>query len=162
EAPMRTTALLVALLLPGCGCNRGTGEANEQLRGALSRAALKFPDHNLVFVSFDALQANHVGALGYPRPVTPTLDAFARRSFTFTNARSVSSWTVPASMTWFTGVYPSEHRMVNKFAEYSARAQKPAKLKELAPDLVTLAEILKQNGYATGGFTGNAGVSGGF
>jgi choline-sulfatase len=32
----------------------------------------------------------------------------------------------------------------------------------MAPNLVTLAEILKQNGYVTGGFTGNAGVSAGF
>ena len=37
-----------------------------------------------------------------------------------------------------------------------------AKLRELAPNLATLAEILRENGYATGGFTGNAGVSGGF
>ena len=65
-------------------------------------------------------------------------------------------------MTWFTGVYPSEHRMTNKFAVYAPPVQKLANLKELAPDLVTLADVLKQNGYATGGFTGNAGVSGGF
>jgi arylsulfatase A-like enzyme len=65
-------------------------------------------------------------------------------------------------MTWFTGVYPSEHRMVNKFTVYNSREQKIANLKDVAPNLTTLATILKQNGYATGGFTGNAGVSGGF
>ncbi len=125
-------------------------------------AAFKYKDHNVVFVSFDALRAGNVGALGNPRNVTPTIDALARASVTFRRAYSVASWTVPASMTWFTGVYPSEHRMTNKFAVYNAREQKPANLKELAPDLVTLADIFKANGYATGGFTGNAGVSGGF
>jgi arylsulfatase A-like enzyme len=35
-------------------------------------------------------------------------------------------------------------------------------LKELSPDLVTLADVFRASGYATGGFTGNAGVSGGF
>jgi arylsulfatase A-like enzyme len=65
-------------------------------------------------------------------------------------------------MTWFTGVYPSEHRMTNKYAVYKPPVQKLANLRELSPDLVTLADILRQNGYATGGFTGNAGVSGGF
>jgi arylsulfatase A-like enzyme len=35
-------------------------------------------------------------------------------------------------------------------------------LKKLAPDVVTLAEVLKANGYANGGFTGDAGVSGHF
>ena len=124
--------------------------------------ALKFKDHNLVFVSFDAVQAARVGHLGYPRPITPTLDGVAKTGYSFTHVYSVASWTVPASMSWFTGVYPSEHRMVNKFAVFNATAKKPANLKELAPDLVTLADVLKQNGYATAGFTGNAGVSGGF
>ena len=128
----------------------------------LASLPFKYKDHNVVFVSFDALQAADVGFLGYERDVTPTLDAFAQDCFIFENQTSVASWTVPSSMSWFTGVYPTEHRLTNKFAVYSEAVQKPAKLKELAPKLVTLAQILKQNGYATGGFTGNAGVSGQF
>src|SRR5687768_18398247 len=123
---------------------------------------MKYADHCVILVSFDALQAAHVGALGYARDVTPAIDALAAKSFLFTRASSVASWTVPASMTWFTGVYPSEHRMTNKFAVYQPPAQKLANLKELSPGLVTLAEVLRLNGYATAGFTGNAGVSGGF
>ena len=65
-------------------------------------------------------------------------------------------------MTWFTGVYPSEHRMVNKYAVYNPPVTTIADIRDLAPELVTLAQILKGQGYATGGFTGNAGVSGGF
>jgi arylsulfatase A-like enzyme len=42
------------------------------------------------------------------------------------------------------------------------RIRKTARLSDLAPDLDTLAGVLKRAGYATGGFTGNAGVSGGF
>jgi len=119
-------------------------------------------DYNVVLVSFDALQAAHVGCLGYSRDVTPTIDAVAARGYLFSEARSVASWTVPASMSWFTGVYPSEHRMTNKYAIYNAQKKHPARLRELAPQLTTLAEVMKHNGYATGGFTGNAGVSGGF
>ncbi len=130
--------------------------------GEPPRHALTFRDYNLVFISFDALQAAHVGSLGYPRNITPTIDALGRDGFHFTHAYSVASWTVPSSMTWFTGAYPSQHRMVNKFAVYNAREQKLARLRELSPHLVTLAELLRQNGYATGGFTGNAGVSAGF
>ena len=122
----------------------------------------KYKNYNVVLVSFDALQAAHVGCLGYARDVTPNLDRVAKEGFVFTNAMSVASWTVPASMTWFTGVYPSEHRMTNKYAVYNDKQQKLANLKELSPELVTLADVMKQNGYATGGFTGNAGVSGGF
>lgn len=123
---------------------------------------MKYKDRNVVLVSFDALQAAHVGSLGNPRKVTPTLDAVAAQGFSFSHCYSVASWTVPASMTWFTGVYPSEHRMTNKFAIYQPPVTKIARLKDLAPNLVTLADIMKQNGYITGGFTGNAGVSGGF
>jgi arylsulfatase A-like enzyme len=129
----------------------------------LADLPMKYKDYNVVFVSFDALQAAHVGALGYSRNVTPTIDAIAKEGFNFTSNISVASWTVPASMTWFTGVYPSEHRLTNKFSVFNPpNNNKLSNLKELSPELVTLAEVLKENGYSTGGFTGNAGVSGGF
>lgn len=123
---------------------------------------LKYKDYNLVFVSFDALQAAHVSSLGYPKKVTPTIDEMAKNGYNFTNNISVASWTVPASMSWFTGVYPSEHKLTNKFSVFNPPNNVLSNLKKLSPELVTLAEVLKDNGYATGGFTGNAGVSGFF
>lgn len=169
---LRTSLLIALLALCGCSSQADpppneptpTGEPSIEKKDDTSdvRPTLKFKDHNLVFVSFDALQAAHVGCLGYERDVTPTIDAVAEQAFNFRNNTSVSSWTVPASMTWFTGVYPSEHRMINKYAVFQPPVAKIANLKDLSPDLVTLADVLKQNGYATGGFTGNAGVSGGF
>jgi arylsulfatase A-like enzyme len=127
---------------------------------ALAQKEKQYKDYNVVLVSFDALQAAHVHSLGYPRDITPTIDSLAGRGFSFTNAISTASWTVPASMTWFTGVYPSEHKLTNKFALYAPPVMKLSNLKELSPNIVTLAEVLKKNGYATGGFTGNAGVNG--
>ncbi|MGL4552906.1 MAG: sulfatase, partial [Gemmataceae bacterium] len=150
------------IALPGCGTRPRPADVAEPEPPPAASLPMAYPDHNLVFVSFDALQAAHVGSLGNPRDVTPTLDAFAKRAFSFRRAYSVASWTVPASMTWFTGVYPSEHRMTNKFALYRPPVEKVARLKELAPDLVTLADVLRGAGYATAAFTGNAGVSGGF
>jgi len=123
---------------------------------------LKYKDYNIVLVSFDAMQARHIHALGYPKAITPTIDAMAKDGFNFTQMISVASWTVPASMTWFTGAYPSEHRLLNKFVVYDPPTEKIANLKQLAPGIVTLAEVLKENGYATGGFTGDAGVAGVF
>lgn len=164
---MRLLLAMVWLMLPivwGCGPSRPAVKPPKKPFVPVDLATLpfKYKDHNLVFVSFDALQAAHVGALGYRRDTTPSLDAFAQESFTFSRATSVAPWTVPASMTWFTGVYPSEHRMVNKFAVYNDSTKTLAKLQDLSPQLTTLAQVLKQQGYATGGFTGNAGVSGGF
>jgi choline-sulfatase len=157
--------LTVLILLSGAACDSRTSPVPvtaDPLPDTTAPEVRRFRDYNLVFISFDALQAAHVGHLGYERDVTPTLDAMARRGFSFTHAMSVASWTVPSSMSWFTGVYPSEHRMTNKFAVWNRQVQKPANLRELSPDLITLADILRLNGYANGGFTGNAGVSGGF
>ncbi len=115
-----------------------------------------------MLICLDALQARHVHALGYPKESTPTLDVFAKNSMDFTNAISASSWTVPSVMTWFTGMYPSEHRVLNKFSLYEPPRKEVANLKKLNPGVMTLAQILKENGYATAGFTGDAGVSGVF
>lgn len=174
--------LLALVMMVGAGCRQETSPSRSQDQKTLAgnqevsenqskdlasprgkkENPFSFKNCNIVFVSFDALQARHVGCLGYERDVTPTIDAMARSGFNFKKATSVSSWTVPSSMTWFTGVYPSEHRMVNKYAVYDPPEMRLADIRNLSPELITLADILKANGYATGGFTGNAGVSGGF
>ena len=158
----------VSLFASGCGSKVNPSATEQdtddtpQLVRVAENAQLSLAGYNVVFVSFDALQAAHVGCLDYERDVTPAIDSIAARGFNFRNASSVASWTVPSSMTWFTGVYPSEHRMVNKYAVYNPPVTKIADIRDLAPELVTLAQLLKKNGYVTGGFTGNAGVSGGF
>lgn len=119
-------------------------------------------DCNVVFVSFDTLRADHTHYSGYERNTTPTLDEFAKRGFVFTNAISVSSWTLPSTMSWFTGVYPSTHKVLNKFTVLPNGGEKITNLKDVSPQLITLAEVFKENGYLTGGFTGGAGVNGQF
>ena len=148
-----------------CGCVAGNGMAEKAQKDveANSQLPMKYKDYNIVFVSFDAVQAAHVHSLGYQKDITPTIDALAKEGFNFTNNMVVSSWTVPSAMSWFTGVYPSEHKLLNKFVIFDPpNNNKISKMKELAPNIVTLAEILKKDGYATAGFTGDAGMSGVF
>ncbi|HAY80864.1 MAG TPA: hypothetical protein DCY79_13740, partial [Planctomycetaceae bacterium] len=172
--PRQITLASITLLIVIIGCrpqqtpapeNGGATKSPADIAPTRDRDAPSFAtyqDYNLVFVSLDALQAAHVGCLGYHRPTTPTIDSIAASGINFRNAVSVASWTVPASMTWFTGVYPSEHRVVNKYAVYNPPETQVADLRKLAPQLLTLADVLKRHGYTTAGFTGNAGVSGGF
>lgn len=115
-------------------------------------------DCNIVIIAYDALQAKHVSHLGYPRPTTPMLDSFAKQGVSFSNAISAAPWTVPSYMSIFTGLYPSEHRVVNKFVKFSPQEKVITHLSKLSPKVQTLAQVLKENGYATGGFTGDAGV----
>ena len=48
---------------------------------------------DVILISIDTLRADHVGAYGYARPTTPTLDALAARGARFAEARSPSPWT---------------------------------------------------------------------
>lgn len=121
-------------------------------------------DYNVIFVCFDGLQAKHLHEYGYPLETTPNLDSFLKKSTLFLNAISPAPWTVPAHMSIFTSMLSSEHKVVNKFVEYDKAANKMvgANLNKLRPDAVTLAQILKQRGYRTAAFTGDAGVSASF
>jgi len=116
--------------------------------------------YNLILISIDGLQAKHLDEYGYSLKTTPNLDEFLDQSTLFTNTVSPSSWTVPTHMSVFTSMYPSEHKVINKYVDYDLKTQKGviSNLKNLSPNAVTLAEILKNNGYVTGGFTGDAGV----
>lgn len=116
-------------------------------------------DCNVVFISIDTLRSDHISALGYPKKTTPNLDKFVNESITFTNNISTSSWTLPAHMSFMTGLLPSHHKMVNKFLlNNEKQTEEIADLSKVSPGVKTLAEYLKQNGYTTGGFTGGAGV----
>ncbi len=118
--------------------------------------------YNLIIIGFDPLGAKHIGAYGYHRNTTPNLDNFSKKAFLFKNAISSSSWTLPSFMSWFTSLYPSQHKIVNKYSTYTEEKQVLSNLSTLSPSVVTLAQILKRNGYLTAGFTGDAGVGGVF
>ncbi len=116
--------------------------------------------YNLILISFDGLQAKHLNEYGYSKQTTPNLDNLLNQSTVFTKTISPSSWTVPTHMSIFTSMYPSEHKVVNKYVDFNIETQKGiiSNLKELSPNVKTFTEILKNNGYSTGGFTGDAGV----
>lgn len=113
-------------------------------------------DCNIVFVSFDPLRAANVHWLGYPRNTTPTLDRLAERGFTFTNNISVAPWTLPSTMSLLTGVYPSQHRVLNRITVLPSGKEIDTVLQKVSPDKQTLAQVLRSYGWQTGGFTGGA------
>lgn len=134
------------------------------LVGVAAFVAFSVPEpKNVIIFAFDGLQAQHLHAYGYEKATTPNLDAFLVDSYLFTRTVSPASWTVPTFMSIFTSLYPSEHRLTNKLVEETTATTTrlvPVNLKRMTPNAVTLAEILKRNGYATAAFTGDAGVTG--
>jgi arylsulfatase len=96
-------------------------------------------DCNVILIAIDTLRADHLGTYGYGRGTSPNIDAFAKQARVFTHFYSNSSWTVPSFSAMFTSLYPSDVKM-----------QLPQD--RLDDRFTTLAEIFKQNGYATVGF----------
>lgn len=117
---------------------------------------------NIILISLDTLRADHVHTLGYERQTTPAIDAVAESGFAFTQAIAVSSWTLPSSMSMLTGTYPSRHHVTNKFTVQPEGTEEMTNLRTVAPGMMTIAQILRENGYTTGGFTGGAAVFHGF
>ncbi len=100
------------------------------------------PKYNLVLVSIDTLRPDHLGSYGYGRDTSPELDRLAREGVRFQDAVSSTSWTLPAHMALMTSLPDPVHGVLwddNR----------------LDPNRTTLAELMKANGYRTGGiFTG--------
>jgi arylsulfatase A-like enzyme len=117
-----------------------------------------FPGYNVIIICIDALRADHVGTYGYDRNTTPTIDTFATKSYVFKNAISASSWTLPSFMSLFTSLYPSKHGVLNKYTKFDEGQGVISNLSKTCPNCLTLAQLLKSNGYATLAFTGDAGV----
>ncbi len=92
---------------------------------------------NVLFVTFDATRADHLGFLGGPAGATPMLDAMAARGTAFEEAITVQPLTLPSHTSLMTGLYPDHHGVRNN-GTYVVPAE-----------VHTLAERLNELGYAT-------------
>ncbi len=69
----------------------------------------KAPVHNLLLITIDTLRADHVGAYGYARARTHTLDDLAASGALFHSAYAAAPITLPSHATLLTGRYPPGH-----------------------------------------------------
>jgi arylsulfatase A-like enzyme len=92
------------------------------------------PARNLILISLDTVRPDHLGAYGYPKPTSPTIDRLAQSGAMFRDAVAVSPWTLPSHATLLTGVYPRRHG-----ARYYDSS--------LALDLPSLPELLAAAGF---------------
>jgi arylsulfatase A-like enzyme/Tfp pilus assembly protein PilF len=97
---------------------------------------------NVLLITIDTVRADRIGAYGYRAAATPAMDRLAREGVRFADATTASPLTGPAHAAILTGAYP---------ARYSVRDNATTPLPAQAS---TLAEILKDAGYRTGGFIG--------
>jgi len=122
------------------------------------KSQLQCKNCNVLIVGFDAEQFKHLSYAGYSKETSPVQDSLAKEGFVFTNTIAQSSWTIPSFMSYFTSLYPSEHKLINKFIKFFEDEKIISNFKEISPDVETLASVFKENGYETVAFTGDAGV----
>jgi arylsulfatase A-like enzyme len=110
---------------------------------------------NLVIVLVDDLGWSDPGYAGSDFHETPRIDALAREGTVFRHAYGNGPNCAPTRASLLTGQYPPRHGVhtvgSSKRGDPTRRMLVPiANRRELAPEKVTLAEVLKSAGYATG------------
>lgn len=122
---------------------------------------------NIVFIMADDLGWNDVGIYGSSRYKTPNIDALAREGMAFTQAYAANPTCSPTRASILSGQYPArlgitlpaghepEVRMkaaLPKGAPADQKCMGVVSANRLDTGIVTLAEVLKADGYATGHF----------
>ena len=112
-----------------------------------------FPESNeavrpdILVVTIDTLRADHVGAYGYSDVDTSNLDKLASAGVLFENAVSQVPLTPPSHACMFTGTYPTVHEVRDTGGFV------------LSESHLTLAEVLREQGWVTAAFVGSAVLS---
>ena len=95
---------------------------------------------NVVVVTLDTLSARHLNQYGNERIETPAFGRIAAEGVLFEQATATVPLTLPSHTSMFTGTYPMFHGVRDNGGYY------------VRDDAVTLAEVLGEAGYRTGGF----------
>ena len=96
---------------------------------------------NVLLVVLDTVRAQSLSLYGYQRSTTPSLDRWARDGVVFESAMSTAPWTLPSHAGMFTGRWTHE---------FGAR-----KIERFEAPFPTIAEAMRDHGYATAGFVAN-------
>ena len=97
---------------------------------------------NLLLISLDTVRADRLGSYGHRSAQTPRLDALAASGMRFERATTVVPLTLPAHCSLMTGTFPAWNGVRDNSGFY------------LSDEQVTLAEVLRDRGFRTGGFIG--------
>jgi arylsulfatase A-like enzyme len=99
---------------------------------------------SVILLSLDTLRAQNLGAYGYGRDTSPTIDRrLAAAGVMVRDTITPFPFTPPGHMTMLTGIEPCVHGVTDLSGA-------------LAPDFVTIAERFREAGYATAAFTEDA------
>ena len=115
------------------------------LNASESRQTNRLP--NLVVILCDNLGYGDVGCFGSKKHRTPHIDRMAEEGMRFTSFYSTSGVCTPSRASLMTGCYP--RRVGLHLTEPDGHVLRPVSPNGLNPNEVTIAELLKAQGYAT-------------
>jgi arylsulfatase len=94
----------------------------------------------IVLITIDTLRADHLGCYGYSGRTSPRIDAFAKEAVLFRDASSQAPWTTGSFASLMTGRMTSEAL---------------ANSDQMNPGLSSIAELLRDRGFATAAVVAN-------
>jgi arylsulfatase A-like enzyme len=100
----------------------------------------------IILLLLDSAGANRFSLYGYERPTTPQLERLAPEATVYRYCFVPGTWTIPSHNSLLTGLYPQEHGCNTSFDR-------------LSPEMLTLPEILQEQGYRTLAISSNLIVS---
>jgi choline-sulfatase len=124
----RTCAVCVVSLI--CG----SAAFSQSSRATAAKAPSKA---DVLLITIDTLRADHIGAYGFKRAETPTIDALARSGMLFERAYSQVPLTLASHTSLLTGTYPFHNRVQDFTGE------------PLSPNIRSVAQALQAQGYDT-------------
>jgi len=101
---------------------------------------VKLEELNIILFTIDTLRADHLECYGYDRVKTPNINQLASEGILFERNIAQTPLTLPSHSSIFTGTYPLYHGVRDNGGFYLDESHH------------TLAESLKNKGYATGAF----------
>ncbi len=114
----------------GISCSKkGTVETQSKIR-------------HVILISIDTCRADHLSCYGYPAQTTPHIDALAQEGILFENVITCIPLTLPSHASMLTSSIPPRHG-IHDNSTY-----------QLGDKPTTLAEVMRDNGFATAAVVG--------
>jgi len=112
----------------------------------ISANAQKKTKPNIIFIFADDLGYGDIGCYGQQKIETPNIDKLAQKGIKFTQFYSGSTVCAPSRSSFLTGLHTG-HTAIRGNVSYPPEGQTP-----IPDSVITFANILQQNGYATAAF----------
>ena len=127
-------AAVLGILLFAVGCSTADTPRNETV--TLTGTP------NVVIFLIDTLRADRIGAYGYSKPTSPSIDSLVADGVLFEDASAPAPWTLPSVMSLFLSTLSCEHNVLIDGDKLAASAR-------------TLPMRLQTAGYKTASFFAN-------